>query len=291
MCDATCEACHHLLWGIAHLHVWCISWHMPHLHARCNHFLWDITMQSFRVRHDSFTCAMHPVRPASFTCNHVVWDMTMQSLRLRQHESHPWAMQSVLVRHDSSIRETWLIDTWDMTHLYCEISMISCHISQEMIASSWVMSHSIDESCLTYRWVMSHTKWLQGHAWDMNLSDACLTHDLAMRCNHFVWDMTHLYVRHDSSILWDTTHRYVRHDSFLRETWLIYMWDMTHCTPDTTHLFVGHASSTRETWLVCTWDMTHALVCLDSFIRVTWLIHVCVTWLVHMCDKKKKARR
>jgi len=59
--------------------------------------------------------------------------------------------------------------------------------------------------------------------------------------------------------------------------WLVHMCDMTHS-------YVWHDSFIRVTWLI---------VCHDSFICVTWLIHVCGMthsyvwhdWLVLMCDK------
>jgi len=102
-------------------------------------------------------------------------------------------------------------------------------------------------------------------------------------------DMTHSYLRHDSSIgltlicvsslihMCDMTHSYARHDSCICATWLCDMM---------THSYVWHEDS-----FVCV--TRH-----DSFICVTWLIHMCVvtypyvwrdsficaTWLMHMCD-------
>jgi len=98
---------------------------------------------------------------------------------------------------------------------------------------------------------------------------------------------------------YDMTHSYVWHDSFTYMTWLIYIYDMTHS-------HVWHDSS------LIMWDVTKANVwhvllaswlCAqavwhDSFILVTWLIHmcdmtpsyewhasfICVTWLIHISD-------
>jgi len=53
---------------------------------------------------------------------------------------------------------------------------------------------------------------------------------------------------------WDMTHLYVRHDSFICETWLIYMWDMTH-------LYMRHDSFICEIWLIHmqpTFKQTHS---------------------------------
>jgi len=77
-----------------------------------------------------------------------------------------------------------------------------------------------------------------------------------------VWDMTRLYVRHDSFVcetwllcMWDMTHLYVRHDSCVCVLCLVPLlqpsvWDMTH-------LYVRHDSFVYESWLICMWDMTH----------------------------------
>jgi len=72
------------------------------------------------------------------------------------------------------------------------------HVSQEMIASSYLTHDDTITSCET---------WLI-----------------------YTLDMTHLYVRHDSSILWCMTHD----DAIiLCEPWLIYMWDLTHLYSET----------------------------------------------------------
>jgi len=67
---------------------------------------------------------------------------------------------------------------------------------------------------------------------------------------------------------------------------------------DMTHSYVWHDSFICLTWLIHVCDMTHSYVWHDSFICVIWLIHICdathpyvwhdssicVTWLIHMCD-------
>jgi len=64
-----------------------------------------------------------------------------------------------------------------------------------------------------------------------------------------------------------------------------------------THSYVWHDSFICVTWLIHMCDMTHSYVWHDAFICVTWLIHmrgmthsyvwhdsfICVTWLIHMC--------
>ena len=67
---------------------------------------------------------------------------------------------------------------------------------------------------------------------------------------------------------------------------------------DMTHSYVWHDSFICVTWLIHMCDMIHAHVWHDSFICVTRLIHMCdmthsyvwhdsltcVIWLIHMCD-------
>jgi len=62
--------------------------------------------------------------------------------------------------------------------------------------------------------------------------------------------------------------------------------------------YVFHDSFIRVSWLIHMCDMTHSYVCRDSFICVTWLFRTCVvthscvwhdsfvrvSWLIHMCD-------
>ena len=65
-----------------------------------------------------------------------------------------------------------------------------------------------------------------------------------------------------------------------------------------THSYVWHDTFICVTWLIHMCDMTHSYVWHDTFICVTWLIHICdmthsyvwhdsficVTWHIHMCD-------
>ena len=94
-------------------------------------------------------------------------------------------------------------------------------------------------------------------------------------------DMTHWYLWHDSlmSVSWlidtcDMTHSYMWHDSFIYVTWLIHKCVMTRVmcvtslmhTCDMTHLHLRHDWLTLVTAVTYVWH--------DSFIYVSWLIHI-----------------
>jgi hypothetical protein len=99
---------------------------------------------------------------------------------------------------------------------------------------------------------------------------------ICVTCLIHMWHIIHSYVGRDSSI------RAVRHDSFIRGTWLISKyrglcrsialvpWNMC----DMNHSCVWHDSFICVTWLIHMCDMTHSYVWRDSFVRATWIIHV-----------------
>jgi len=122
-------------------------------------------------------------------------------------------------------------------------------------------------------------------------------------CNHwYVWHASFAVIWHDSFIRvamthWcdiSMSHRYdvsMRHASFVRViwlnsitgctcvTWLISTCEMTFIVCDMTHSHVWHASFVRVTWLIHMCYTTHSYVWHDSFICVTWPIHTCVSTL------------
>jgi len=102
--------------------------------------------------------------------------------------------------------------------------------------------------------------------------------------------MTHSHVWRDEFFLeWQS--RRVSRDS-PPWTWLVHMWDVTiSYVWDTTHSHVWHGRFVT-TVMPCVTSgscvMSHvtwlAPYGRDSFIRGTWLFHMCETWLIHMCD-------
>ena len=128
------------------------------------------------MRHDSSICVLWLIRLCAVT-DSCVW-------------------------HDSFIRRVWLIHMCDMTHSYVW--------QDSFICVSWLihmcdMTHSVCDmtQCVT---------WLS--VWHDSVCDMT-------KC------VIGLSVWHDS-IMFDMAHLYARHDSFIRMTWLIHMCDMTH---------------------------------------------------------------
>jgi len=146
----------------------------------------------------------------------------------------------------------------------------------------------------------THVTWLI-HTCDV-IHFSCV-----MWLNH-VCDITHPYAWHDSVIyakwlihMCDMTYQYVWYDSFICVAWL-HPYDMTRSFVwhelflcGVTYSYVWYDSCICAAWLptvcigCCVNKSTDSYLRHDSFIRLTWLIHVSrdsfirVTWLLHMC--------
>jgi len=109
-------------------------------------------------------------------------------------------------------------------------------------------------------------------------------------------DMTHSYRTHSY-----VTHSYVRHDAFICVTWRIHMCDMTHSYVWHDSFIYKHDSFRRPVWIrrsllqnivsfiglfrkssvqdlfmcLASCMNSHSYMWHDSFIYVTWLIHIC----------------
>ena len=223
------------------------------------------------------------------------------------------------VQHVSSSRALCHTYEWK-THVYIQIA--STHTVTRAAFNG--VSKPLNHTCKPFNHT-SHTThvaftcavWLI-RMWDMKDSHVlhtCVSESFP--CAQCV-DLTHSYVRHDSSI----PRKDGPHESyalFTRVMWLIHTWNVSFiCVTWLIHMgnighrYVWHDALICVTWLMLMCDMTHSYLprmapisCMrlsyvwcDSFICVTWLIHMsdmgqpfvwhdsftCVTWLMHTCD-------
>ena len=125
------------------------------------------------------------------------------------------------------------------------------------------MSHvsHMNESCLTYEWVMSHI-WIQ--AFHRRLT--------------YEWVMSHIWMSHVShmnkscrTLECQTSNMWMSHVAHMNESFHTYEY-MCPC-------HVGLIETNKRRLGRGILDMTHSYVWHDSFI--------CVTWLIHLCDTQK----
>ena len=159
----------------------------------------------------------------------------------------------------------------------------------------WIMSHismkyvtPTNESCPTYAWVMSrhrvgsHMSRHTYHITHVTSHTSRHTHPISPDvCTSYItfhaWNAYRIL--HICGIwliyTWDMTHLYVWHDSFVCVTWLICMCDMAQTLAaegcHRTHQCVRYDSYSCMIWLIYMRDMTHLNVGHNSFVRVAWL--------------------
>jgi len=134
------------------------------------------------------------------------------------------------------------------------------------------VTHTI-ESCLTYDWVMSHI-W-------MSVSPIRMSH-----VTH-EWVMSHIWLSHVTHKI-ESCHTYEWVMSHIRLNHVTHMTESCHTYDEVRLSHIAQISKMPA--IPALW--------LDSFICVTWPIHmcdmtnsyvwhdsfICVTWLIHMCD-------
>jgi len=177
----------------------------------------------------------------------------------------------------SQVTEKWLTHGWIVSHIY--LRHVTCETSHERarrkayIIMSLMngpcrckMSHTwmrhvpyIDESCPIYDWVMSPVKRARHQA---QMITSCLIHTVDMTCLISIYETWLIYI-------WDMTHLCVWHFAV---TWLIHKVHMTWSMM--THLYMSHDSSIYETWLIFKVDMTWSFV----------LGHGLVSQVIHKID-------
>jgi len=145
-------------------------------------------------------------------------------------------------------------------------AFLTCHCSTHCNTLQHTATHSV--SCHTYEWVMSHIR---------------MSHSLAhIRMGH-TYDERNVTVMDESCHIYERVMSHIRtsHITHTNESCHTYEWvtngsDMWREKCNMTHPYVRHDSFVCVTWIIHMCDMTHTYVWHDSF--------VCVTWLIRMCD-------
>jgi len=202
---------------------------------------------------------------------------------------HPWpwthlctsmvATEERLHRHihDLSLRtrDSWLISfvtiySWLLTHL-CTFKVstkqrLPTAVGTHMTYHWWYMTHD--------SWLMTHDSWLMTHdSWPMTHDSWLMTHDSWLIAFAIVY-AGQGSKRASCPTTWGHVAGRVKGTG--KHYSCIYLFDMTHS-------YVWHDSFICVTWLIHMCDMTHSLV------RLMWSIHtcdmthsfICVTWLMH----------
>jgi len=159
---------------------------------------------------------------------------------------------------------TWLAYTCDMTRPYMCDTLPIC-VTVLFCRTSCIFSYGSCCENLILQWVITHS----------------------------LYDMTHLYVCHDTPIyMWHVTHIYVTCHPYICDMWPIYVWHPTHICGNTRmqdllYLFL---------WVMLWKSLSRPRHrCHDSFIYMTYYIfghdpftymayHICVTWRIHRCE-------
>ena len=261
------------------------------------------------------------------THSHVTLSLThVLSLSLFHTHTADWNTVSSPAGKIMERRGTWLTLMWPSLTRTFSLSLYFTHTLPNTL-SRWCWAH-FSSAEDTVEW--DAVKW-RVQMRDMTHSD--VWHGSFIRVT---WLIHMRDMAHSICVTWrihtcEMTRSDAWHDSFICVTWLIHMceiarlcmWhgyvcDMAHsytcCHFEHTfhrlrkycrvrycqmaHSCVWHDSFVCVTWLIHMCDTTHSYVWHGSFICVTWLIHVCdmphsyvwhdsficVTWLFHMCD-------
>jgi len=267
----------------------CVTW-LIHIRDMTHSCVW----------HDTFTCVTWLIymcdmthscrRRDSFIC--VTWLIHMCDMT----HSYVW--------HDSFIRVTWLIPCmWHDTFIHMNesaqtnllrntpVSLYACHMST-IKCVTWLV-HMCDMTH-SYVWHDSFIRvtWLIPYMWHdtfINMNESAQTNLLchtpvALYAGHMstikcvTWlihmcDMTHSYVWPDSFHICDMTHSYIWMSRHRQICCVTHLWHFMQAICQ--HSKVWHDSFICVTWLIHMYDMTYSYVWHDSFICVTWLIYMC----------------
>jgi len=201
------------------------------------------------------------------------------------------------------------------TALVALASVASAVAGESVVLHIW-MSHvtDIDESCNKHEWKTSHVRmW---HVTHHNYIGACGAGVGSVgggRCVSHVTHLNDLFICVTWLIdVCDKTPWYVWHDSSICVTWLIHMWDWIHSCVTWIHAFLcfvppqvdkqsvhqtyapgmhthmheSYLTQTAFMFLICIAPTRYVLLQLDMHHGYAHINEsfICVTWLIHMCD-------
>jgi len=251
--------------------------------------------------HDSFVCVTWLIHIRAMTHSHLWYDSFtwVPWLIYIHHMTHSY------VWHDSFICVPWLIHICDMTHLHAHHDTSVC--------GTWLLLTLLDLGS-------SMTHWCATDLHDSSKRGTRLVRACGMPSYCIVvpyWcDMTPLPVWHDSCI-WLIGMPYLTDFRLLYDALICYrvatisrlltiiglfckraLWKRHYSAKETynfkeptncshpiliymTHLYVWRGSFLRVTWLLHICDMTPSSLWHDSFIFVTWLL-MCMTCLISL---------
>jgi len=176
------------------------------------------------------------------------------------------------VRHGSFIYVTCLIHSCDVPHLHvCDVTHTLEH-ARRCTCTAHHFAHATCVILVTYSYMCDMTYI---YMCDMTYSYMC---DMTYS---YMCDMTYSY-------MCDMTYSYVKRSTWtipMCATWLIIFSRRVTAlvlrrVPLMSHSYVWHDSFICVTWLIHMCDMTHSYVWHAPFVSATWLIYKYVTWLI-----------
>jgi len=130
------------------------------------------------------------------------------------------------MEHDLFVHETWLIHTWDMTHIIAGARQH--YLTRHSSHSVCEISHLYNTWLIHVRDIVhAYGTWLI-YVRDIDIHTRDMTHISAgARMGYLTRHGLHS-VCEKTWFIWNMAHSCMGHDPFIHGTWLIYTRDMTH---------------------------------------------------------------
>ena len=213
---------------------------------------------------------------------------------------HMCAMTQSYVCHDSFICVPWLIHLCAMTHSHVWHDLFLC-VPWLIFMCATTHSHVCHDSFPCVPWLIHVCAITQTHSY------GCYDSFVYGISNPSIVDSNHHFLRcHDSMRrltcliqICATTRLYVCHDSVICLPWLIHICAMNHsrayhdsfgCVPWSIQMWNKPSWSTQGMLIQVPWlfhmcvSYIYSYMCHESFICMTWLVHVCAMTHSHVCN-------